>query len=328
MSKSGAGIFIKILKILASIFLSFVFIVTSFSMPILHSAASLFTPKTVTTVIQNIDFAQMIENSEEFNSAIADLGLDKDAITAMIQSKEIGDFLQSCIGTVMDVVIGDPENIHTYDPAVLNDVIDNHIDEITKVLQENIDKPLTKEEIHSTMKNLVKNNSSEIKRMFADLTSDETFMAPYKSIVSLVQTASSWVFVLVIILFEALILGLIYILNKNKFGGFIWITVNSLIAAISLTAVLVVLKSGLITGMFYDTTGIITTITSTVFGTITTKLLITIIILAVVAVAAIAAFIPLKIHAFKKATALAAIENLPLEPEAADTEHPIEETQE
>lgn len=328
MSKSSAGIFIKILKILASIILSFTFIVSSFLIPILHSAASLFTPKTVTTVVQNIDFAEMIENSEEFNSAIKDLGLEKDAINEIMQSKEFGDFLESCTGTVMDVMIDDPENIHAYDPLVLHDIIEQHIDEIAAVLQENIDKPLTKEDIHSTMNKLVENNSEQIKDIVVDLAPDETIMTPYKNIMSLVKTAGSWVFVLVAILIEALILGLIYLLNKNKFGGFIWITVNSLIVAILLTVVLVVLNSSLITGMFTGAVGILANITNTILGTITTKLLITIIILAVVGVGAIAAFIPLKIHAFKKAAALATNEGAPLVQETADTEQAPEETQE
>lgn len=326
MSKSGTGIFLKILKVFASIILSFIFIVTSFSIPILHSAASLFTPKTVTTVVQNIDFAEMIENSEEFNSAIADLGLEKEAVNEIMQSKEFGDFLESCTGTVMEVVIDDPENIHAYDPLVLHDIIEQHIDEIAEVLQENIDKPLNKEDIHSTMNKLVENNSEQIKDIVVDLAPDETIMTPYKSIMSIVKTASSWTFVLIAVLVEILILGLIYLLNKNKFGGFIWIAVNSLIVAILLTVVLVVLNSSLITGILSASEGLLLNVATTMLGTVTAKLLIAIIILAVVGVGAIAVFIPLKIKASKKA--IEGVDSLPLKQETTATEQAPEETQE
>ena len=61
MEKTGGSIFLKILKILATLLLTFIFIITAFVLPLYYSVAGIFTPKTVATVVQNIDYVEIIE---------------------------------------------------------------------------------------------------------------------------------------------------------------------------------------------------------------------------------------------------------------------------
>lgn len=327
MANTGAKTFVKVLKILFSIFLSFIFITTAFVLPIYYSVAGIFTPKTVSTVVQNIDFAEMINDSEKFNNAIKEFGIEKESVNEIMQSNEFGAFLESCTSTVMDAVFNNPESLNSFDPAVLKDIIDNHAADITNVLQEKLNLSIKKEDVQSTMHKLLENNSDQIKESIASLAPDVEGPNHAYKILSFIQTTLKLPVILLCILFEALLLGLIYLLNKNKFGGFIWIIVNSVITALLLTAVFIIFKSNFITNAFISAPNILGNITTIMLGTVTAKLLIAIIVLGLIATAAITAFILLKKHAAKKA--VVAINENSIEPEAiTEAEQPNPEENE
>ena len=327
MANTGTKTFVKVLKILFSIFLSFIFITTAFVLPIYYSVAGIFTPKTVSTVVQNIDFAEMINDSEKFNNAIKEFGIEKESVNEIMQSNEFGAFLESCTSTVMDAVFNNPESLNSFDPAVLKDIIDNHAADITNVLQEKLNLSIKKEDVQSTMHKLLENNSDQIKESIASLAPDVEGPNHAYKILSFIQTTLKLPVILLCILFEALLLGLIYLLNKNKFGGFIWIIVNSVITALLLTAVFIIFKSNFITNAFISAPNILGNITTIMLGTVTAKLLIAIIVLGLIATAAITAFILLKKHAAKKA--VVAINENSIEPEAfTEAEQPNPEENE
>ena len=327
MANAGTKTFVKVLKILFSIFLSFIFITTAFVLPIYYSVAGIFTPKTVSTVVQNIDFAEMINDSEKFNNAIKEFGIEKESVNEIMQSNEFGAFLESCTSTVMDAVFNNPESLNSFDPAVLKDIIDNHAADITNVLQEKLNLSIKKEDVQSTMHKLLENNSDQIKESIASLAPDVEGPNHAYKILSFIQTTLKLPVILLTILFEALLLGLIYLLNKNKFGGFIWIIVNSVITALLLTAVFIIFKSNFITNAFISAPNILGNITTIMLGTVTAKLLIAIIVLGLIATAAITAFILLKKHAAKKA--VVAINENSIEPEAiTEAEQPNPEENE
>ena len=327
MANTGTKTFVKVLKILFSIFLSFIFITTAFVLPIYYSVAGIFTPKTVSTVVQNIDFAEMINDSEKFNNAIKEFGIEKESVNEIMQSNEFGAFLESCTSTVMDAVFNNPESLNSFDPAVLKDIIDNHAADITNVLQEKLNLSIKKEDVQSTMHKLLENNSDQIKESIASLAPDVEGPNHAYKILSFIQTTLKLPVILLCILYEALLLGLIYLLNKNKFGGFIWIIVNSVITALLLTAVFIIFKSNFITNAFISAPNILGNITTIMLGTVTAKLLIAIIVLGLIATAAITAFILLKKHAAKKA--VVAINENSIEPEAiTEAEQPNPEENE
>lgn len=327
MANAGTKTFVKVLKILFSIFLSFIFITTAFVLPIYYSVAGIFTPKTVSTVVQNIDFAEMINDSEKFNNAIKEFGIEKESVNEIMQSNEFGAFLESCTSTIMDAVFNNPESLDSFDPAVLKDIIDNHAADITNVLQEKLNLSIKKEDVQSTMHKFLEENSDQIKENILYLAPSNEKSHPAYKIMSFIQTTLKLPVILLAILFEVLLLGLIYLLNKNKFGGFIWIIVNSVITALLLTAVFIIFKSNFITNAFISAPNILGNITTTMLGTVTAKLLIAMIVLGLITAAAITAFILLKKHAAKKA--VVAINENSIEPEAiTEAEQPNQEENE
>ncbi len=327
MAKSGTKTFVMVLKILLSIFLSSIFVITAFVLPIYYSVAGIFTPKTVTTVVQNIDFVEIIKDSEEFNTVIEDLGIDKNAVNKIVQSDEFGNFLESCTGTVMDAIINDPHKLESFDVGVLQDIVNNHVDDITAVLQEEINGSIKKEDVQSTMHKFLEENSDQIKENILYLAPSNEKSHPAYKIMSFIQTTLKLPVILLAILFEVLLLGLIYLLNKNKFGGFIWTTVNSAILLILLTLVFALFKSNFITNAFISAPNIWGNVATTMLGTVTAKLLIAIIVLLLLITACIIAFILLKKYAAKKE--VVAINETSIEPETiTKAEQPLEEVDE
>lgn len=305
MAKSGGSVFLKILKTLTTLILSFIFLISAFAIPFYYSAVGIFTPKTVATVVQNIDYVEIIEKSPEFDAAMKELGIDINVANEIMQSKAIGDLIDNCAGTVLDVVIKDPKNIQSFDPLVMKDIINKHIDEITVVLNDNLDEPIKKEDVQSTMNRLLEENSDAIKETLADLAPDNGTITPYQKIMSIINTTLSWPFILAVILIEILFLGLIYLLNKNKFSGFIWIAVDSGIVAFLLTVALVIFNSNFITNSLAHFPNFTSNVVITIIGTITTKLIIALSVLTFIFIASIISVILFRKLSAKKAFATA-----------------------
>ena len=65
MKSSAGSVILNILGVFVAFVLSIVFIVTAFAMPLYYSVAGMLRPQTITTVLQHVDYVEVLKESKE-----------------------------------------------------------------------------------------------------------------------------------------------------------------------------------------------------------------------------------------------------------------------
>ncbi|MBE6779922.1 MAG: hypothetical protein E7545_02975 [Ruminococcaceae bacterium] len=323
MEKSGGKIFLNIVKILLSIFLSGLFVIVAFVFPVYYATVGMVKPDSVVKVVQNIDFVEILKESKEFNATMNELGLDIQTVDEIIKSDAVGNFLEGFAGIVTDVVIsGNPED---FSIDALKDMAENHIDDIAAVLDENLDTPIKKEDVQGVLNEIIDNNSDAIKETVAEFTADNPAANVYRT----VQKTLTLPVIIIVTLTLIVILGLIYLLRAKKYGGFIWLAVDSGIVMLMLAVAAIIINSGLFSFVIAEMPSALSNVAASALGIITTKLIIAIAVLFVIVAASITAFILLRKNAKRKLAAAVeeapAVEETPAAEEAEITDEAITE---
>lgn len=307
MKRSGGQIFLGILGGFASVILSIVFILVAFAIPVYYSVAGMLQPKTLTTVIQNIDYVEIIKESADVNQAIEDLGIDSKVTDEIIKSKEVGALLEDCAGKLTEVLGDSAADLSQLDTSFLQGLVDEHIDDILNVVEEKTEIPIVKEEIKTAVNQLIEENSDAIEETMLELEPVKQAIVTYDTVTETVQRTLKWQYALGLALVEALLLGLIYLMRKRNFGGFIWIAVDTGIVGILVSVMVAIIGSGLIEQIIADLPSFATGIVDSAVGTALTKLTIALVVCFAIMIASIVACVVLRVRA-KKMAALPAEE--------------------
>lgn len=307
MKRSGGQIFLGILGGFASVILSIVFILVAFAIPVYYSVAGMLQPKTLTTVIQNIDYVEIIKESADVNQAIEDLGIDSKVTDEIIKSKEVGALLEDCAGKLTEVLGDSAADLSQLDTSFLQGLVDEHIDDILNVVEEKTEIPIVKEEIKTAVNQLIEENSDTIEETMLELEPVKQAIVTYDTITETVQRSLKWQYALGLALVEALLLGLIYLMRKRNFGGFVWIAVDTGIVGILVSVMVAIIGSGLIEQIIADLPSFATGIVDSAVGTALTKLTIALVVCFAIMIASIVACVVLRVRA-KKMAALPAEE--------------------
>lgn len=294
MEKSGGKNFLNIVKILLSIFLSGLFVIIAFIFPVYYAVAGIVKPNNIAKVVQNIDYVEILKESEEFNAAMDELGLETDTVDEIIKSDAVGGFLEGFADIVTDTVMGD--SAEAFSIEHIKELANDHIDEITVVLEEQLDKPIKTEEVQNILNGMLDDNADKIESTVANFSSDNPMASVYRT----VQKSLTLPVIIIVTLIEIVILGLIYLLRAKKFGGFIWLAVDSGIVMLMLAVVAIIMNSGLFSVVMAEMSIALSNIAASALGVITGKLLIAIAVLFVIVAASITAFILLRKNAKRK----------------------------
>lgn len=322
MESAGKSKALNVLGVFLSVILSILFVFIAFIVPIYYSVAGLIMPKTITTVIQKIDYVEVLQSSEEVNNTIKEIGIDAEIANEVMKSKEVGVLLED-FSSEVTTVLSDPEaDLNDVDAPFVQEVVDRHIDDIVPVVEKESGAPVQCDKVKSEITKVIKSKDKEIKQMALELQPIKETVTSFSTITKTIQTISKWQYILLICLLEILLLALIYFIRRKNYGGFIWIAVGTGIVGVLVSSVAIVFGSGIVKSFVSELPQILGDIVSTAVGTIVTKLVIALVVCFMLMAISIAACIVLRTMKTKKTEQAL--------PESADaeiekTEMPIEE---
>ena len=296
MKKSGGAIFLNGLGIFASVILSIIFVICAFALPVYYSVAGMLQPKTLTTVIQNIDYVEIIKQSPEVNKVMEDIGVDSTAANDIIKSKEVGKLLEDCTGKLTEILGDKAAKIEDLDASFLQGLVDEHIDDILNVVDEKTEIPISKEDIKTEINNYIENSEEVIEEAILELEPVKQAIVTYDTITETVQRTLSLQFILIAAAIEVIVLALIYLMRKENYGGFIWIAVNTGIVGVLVSAVTVVVSSGFIKDIIATLPSFATGIVDSAVGAAANKLTTALITCFVIMVLSIVAVVVLRVR--------------------------------
>lgn len=286
--------FLNILSIFASAILSIIFVITTFSIVLYYSVAGLLHPKTITTVIQNVDYVEILKESKDLNQAFIDLGLDEETKDAVIKSDSFDELWDDVAVEFTNFLTDSNTDPNTLDTSALKDIVNNHTDDILAVVQENSDKPIEKNELSEKIDDVFENKSDVIEKTASKLEPIKQMVVTYETATKTVYNTFKWYYILGFCLTEVFFLVLIYILRRKNYSGFIWISVNSGIAGLLLSAAAVVIGSSLVTKIMSSLPSFAGIFVDSAIQHILTKLILSLIICFAIMIASIVACVLFK----------------------------------
>ncbi len=263
-----------VLCIFVSVILSILFVLTAIIVPVYYSAVGLVQPKAITTVIQNIDYREIIKESDDFNDTVKSLGIsDAGEIDEIMKSDEVGEFLEDCV-EVLSSTVGDTDALRDFDASSVKELMNKHMDSILDVVEEktgeNIDRKTAKDELAK----IIDESDDAIEEIVMELEPIQNTFSEYNETTEIVQKTLTWQFKTVVILIEVALLALIYLLRKKNYSGFIWIAVNTGIVGVIMVIVTAIVKSDFVNAIITDATGFSTELTTAWIGNAGAKFII------------------------------------------------------
>ena len=129
------GSFLRALGSFAAVILSIILVVLCIVAPVYFSVTSIITPKSVSKVIQKMDFETLITESDDMNETFEKLGLDSDDAEEFIKSPEVTEVIENYSAAVTDTlqVLSKEEE---FDASFLQDFVEENIDTLVDIAEE------------------------------------------------------------------------------------------------------------------------------------------------------------------------------------------------
>ena len=285
---------LNVLGVFASIILSILFVVMAFVVPVYYSVAGMLQPKAITTVVQNIDYVEVFKESDGTKELLEGLGLESEKVDEIIKSKEVGGLLKDCTDKITTLLLDGDASLEEFDASFLQGLVDEHIDGILTVAEDQFGTTIEKEQIKEELDMVIDSSKEAIEQTVMELQPVKETIVTYQPVSDAVQNSLKWYSIAAVILVEVLFLGLIYLMRKRNYGGFIWIAVNTGIAGALVSAVALLVGSGMVKELVATLPSFANGIAVAAVGSATTKLIIALVTCFVIMAAAITACVLLR----------------------------------
>ena len=99
--------------------------------PFYYSVIALTKPKTITTVIQNIDYKALVKKTPTVEKALESYGIDYKKADEIMKSKEAGELIEVYADETTEILLSLPENRKIHTSHIKNMINDNIGDFLT-----------------------------------------------------------------------------------------------------------------------------------------------------------------------------------------------------
>lgn len=285
---------LSVLTVLASVILSILFVIAAITAPLFYSAAGMIQPKTITNVIQDVDYSEILKDSDDFNQKVEELGIDMDTVDEIIKSESVGDFIEDC-AYELALVIGDSEDLaENFNASTVKDLLDEHIDDILDVFEEKTGQTVDRKEIKTELDEMMEENEEVIDDIVMELEPVQETFSEYSEMSKMVQKTLKWQYILILIVTETALLALIYVLRRKNYEGFIWIAIDTGIVGAVMLGATAIINSRVVKGIITQSEGFAAELATSVINNAESKLLMALITCFVIMALSITACVLLK----------------------------------
>ena len=226
---------INILTAIPAVFLSVLLVIGLLGCAVYGVVLGSVTPKaisdvvhtTVKELVKSPDFEQVILDNETVKANIEELGITTEAVGELMQSKAVTEVVDLLSTDFANILTGVNETHLTPDALVA--IVKDHADELADIAVEMAKEPLKKEEIKQQIISTVERDAEKLTDALPDVESvrqSVTDNHTTEKLLALLNATYLWIAYGVCL---ALAL-LIYALRCYRFGGFLWLGVDGLLA--------------------------------------------------------------------------------------------------
>lgn len=256
--------------------------------PFYYSVIALTKPRTVTTVIQNIDYKALVKKTPTVEKALESCGIDYKKADEIMKSKEAGELIEVYADETTEILLSLPENrkIHT---SHIKNMINDNIGDFLKVAEETTDIEFDEKEVETAVNEYVEENEGELKAFVPVLEQIRTVVKQIKMSQIVARTLS----LPFVIAFTAVILGIaliIILIKRRKLKGVLFLGVDFAVISLALGLSVFFCRSSFVTALALEMSDFGVSIIESAVSVCTDGIITAAIISAVLAVLAIMLF--------------------------------------
>ena len=285
---------VNVLTAFVSVILSILFVITAIAAPLFYSAAGMIQPKTITNVIQDVDYVEILKDSDDFNQKCEELGIDMNTVDEIIKSESVGEFIEDCASELTLIIGSSDDSLENFNASTVKNLLDEHIDGILDVFEEKTGETVDRNKIKAELDVMVEENKEAIDDIVTELEPVQNTISEYSGISEMIKKALKWQYILILIVIQTALLALIYVLRRKNYKGFIWIAVNTGIVGAVILAASVLLNSRFVKEIIAQSEGFASEITASLINSAEAKLLTALIVCFVIMVLSITACVLLR----------------------------------
>lgn len=256
--------------------------------PFYYSVIALTKPRTVTTVIQNIDYKALVKKTPTVEKALESYGIDYKKADEIMKSKEAGELIEVYADETTEILLSLPENrkIHT---SHIKNMINDNIGDFLTVAKETTDIEFDEKEVETAVNEYVEENEGELKAFVPVLEQIRTVVKQIKMSQIVARTLS----LPFVIAFTAVILGIaliIILIKRRKLKGVLFLGVDFAVISLALGLSVFFCRSSFVTALALEMSDFGVSIIESAVSVCTDGIITAAIISAVLAVLAIMLF--------------------------------------
>lgn len=232
---------VNVLTVILAVILSIVLVVAAVCTVLSSTMTAMVKPENMTKAIQSIDYTEIITEDQTLTSALEESNIDKEIVQKIMESSAATEVINTYAESLSAAIVGS-EEAEGLTADKVKSIMNENMDEIVAIISENTTEELDEEELRLTLTETVNENAQEIVDILpspkeimdgVDPESAAVIEKVFNPSVSLALGAISLV-----------VAGLVYACRFRKFGGLLWVGIDSAVAGTIVGAVLMVIAFG------------------------------------------------------------------------------------
>lgn len=220
--KMRKKVLIKILKFSVCFLLSVTFILGVVAVPFYYSITALTKPKTVSMVIQEVDYKQIIQKNPTIKKTLEKIDVTPEKADTIMKSKQTGEMLEIYADEVTQIFIDIPED-KKIDVPYIKELVENNTDKFLDIAEANTDLNFKREKAKQNVDKFFEKNEVAIEESVETIEEVRDVIKTIYTSRVLEKKLSFWI-AFAIIAWSFIVIGIIIALMRSN--GFLWIGID------------------------------------------------------------------------------------------------------
>ena len=238
----------KILKIAGTVFcavLSIIFVLMSVAVPFYYSITALTKPKTITEVVQSVDYKTVIKKTTVIETALKQSGITPEKAEEFMKSEEAGEIIELYTDEATEILLNIPKD-RMFDVELIKKIAEENLDDFVKIAEENTGKNFSEKKIKKNVDTFIEKNERQIEEAIPVIETTRKVVKTVHESKAIEKTLSTK-FAIILSLIGLAFFAVVITIKRTD--GLLWLCVDCMISSIILAAVLIFQQSNLISKM-------------------------------------------------------------------------------
>lgn len=292
---------VNVITAIVAAFLSVMLVTLCIIIPVYRSLTAIAKPKQLVTLVQEIDYAQLVTENEGVQSAIEEFGIPADVVNDLMSSDAMGEIIGLFAKDISDVLAGKEVAQNRVTADAIKNIVNENIDEIADIAKSIAGEEVSDEDIATIKDSITKavnENADEIVSALPNV----------KELTSVIEVEGAEVITailgptitIILIAIAAVIAGLIYACRFRNFNALLWLGIDFGTAALIVCAIAAFIGSGFVSTFITEMASINGSIVDSVVKVYSGGLITGFVILFVLCALFITGYVLLKVFVLNK----------------------------